>query len=125
MLCYEELGRRTEEALHLLVVVVVDVKFVVRTKDPREPLLTELRVIVGGADAVAERLPAPRDLKITTILASRIVDLMVLVSGGEVEHLKDVGPLSVEARGKLRPFLVRVAARVEDREELIERRHFE
>lgn len=105
--------------------MVVDVKLVIGTEDPREPLLAELRVIVGGADAMTERLPAPRDLKMATILASCIVDLMVLVSGGEVEHLKDVGPLSVEARGELRPLLVRVAARVEDREELIERRHFE
>ena len=115
--------QRVEERLHALVVVVVDVKIVVGTEDPSKPLLTELSMVICGADAEAKSLPAPRDLKIATLLARGVVDLVVLVRGGEVDHLKSVHRLGIEARGELRPFLVRVAARVEDREELSERRH--
>ncbi len=112
-----------EDVLHDLVAVVVILKLVVRREDPREPLLTESGVIVGGADAVAKSLPAARDLKIATLLTRRVVDLMVLVRGDEVEHLESIRRLGIETRGELRPLLLRVAARVEDREELSERRH--
>ncbi len=112
-----------EERLHVLVAVVGILKLVLRREDPSEPLLTEGRVVVGGADAEAKSLPAARDLKMTTLLTRRVVDLVVLVGGDAVEHLERIRGLLLQARGELRPLLLRVAARVEDREELSERRH--
>ncbi len=112
-----------EDVLHHPVAVVVILKLVVRREDSSEPFLTEGRVVVGGDDAVAKSLPAARDLKMPTLLPRRVIDLAVLVRSEEVEHLESLSGLCIKTRGELRPLLLRVAARVEDREELSKRRH--
>ncbi len=112
-----------EDVLCDLVVVVVILKFVLRREDSSESLLTEGSVVIGGADAVAKSLPATRDLKMTTLLTSLVVDLVVLVSGDTVEHLESLSGLCIESRGEFGPLLLCVAARVEDLEELLKRLH--
>ena len=108
-----------EDVLCDLVAVVVILKLVLRREDSSESLLTEGGMIIGGADVMAKSLPAARDLKMTTLLTSLVVDLVVLVGGDTVEHPKCIRILLLESLREFNPLLVRIAPHVEDCEELV------
>jgi hypothetical protein len=108
-----------EDVLCDLVVVVVILKLVLRRENSSESLFTEGGMVIGGADVMAKSLPAARDLKMTTLLTSLVVDLVVLVGGDAVEHPKCIRILLLESLREFNPLLVRIAPRVEDRKELV------
>jgi hypothetical protein len=118
-------GLHIEDLRHPLIGIVYDIKMVFCGENPRTLILSELCMVVGATDMEEKCLPAPLNVRVTAFGAGGAVDLVILIRRDEEEHLKSVGRLLLEACRELGYLFLRVAPRVENREEVVEvDRHF-